>query len=456
MILIGTKSMANIYNFLKNVWLKAKDDKSLIPLVFLCLFLVTIPLTLAINNIALLFFVVSALTYGKYYHLKSTSLVSILIFIVLSCSYFWSIDPENTLKNIPRAIFFLVIPMAFTFLKPFSASRKETILKSYAYGMLVLVIFFLARALVRFLFSQNPEVFFYHGASYEVNQGLVPKELNAIHVSVFVSLAYFILLYQSAKNKFDYLVLGVFTIFIVLLSSKNIIIIFGLLNLIYIFYFSTSAYKMRLRNLLIFVGLVGVFLSFTKIKDRIAIEFADHSTKSVSHHVIHNIPESVNILSIREAWEKKTFTPNDYFPGTAFRVYQFRLFLDFLKEDQIFWKGFGYEAAQSKIQEKGKQYNVFLGDDIQEGYQQKNFHNQFIQIFAESGVIGLLLLLLMLAFLLRQGIQHKDFLTITFVVLMISVFLTESFLWRQRGMVFFVTFYCLFLSNKSLKNSLEN
>jgi O-antigen ligase len=213
---------------------------------------------------------------------------------------------------------------------------------------------------------------------------------------------------------------------------------------------------MRLRNLLIFVGLVGVLLSFSKIKDRIAIEFADHSTKSVSHHVIHNIPESVNILSIREAWEKETFTPNDYFPGTAFRVYQFRLFLDFLKENQIFWKGFGYEASQSKIEEKGKAYNVFLGDDKQEGYQQKNFHNQFIQIFAESGVIGLLLLLLMLAFLLKHGIQHKDFLTITFVVLMISVFLTESFLWRQRGMVFFVTFYCLFLSNKSLKNSLEN
>ena len=52
------------------------------------------------------------------------------------------------------------------------------------------------------------------------------------------------------------------------------------------------------------------------------------------------------------------------------------------------------EVSQSKIEAKGLEYNVFLGDDKQDGYQTNNFHNQYVQIFAEIGVFGFVLLLL--------------------------------------------------------------
>jgi O-antigen ligase len=110
----------------------------------------------------------------------------------------------------------------------------------------------------------------------------------------------------------------------------------------------------------------------------------------------------------------------------------------------MFWKGFGLNASLVKIEEKGKKYDVFLGDEKTEGYQMKNFHNQYIQNFAELGVIGFVLLILILGLNLKNALKSKDFIHIAFAILMISLFLTESFLWRQRGVVFFALFYCLF------------
>jgi len=49
--------------------------------------------------------------------------------------------------------------------------------------------------------------------------------------------------------------------------------------------------------------------------------------------------------------------------------------------------------------------------------------------------------------------KSKDFIHFVFAFLMISLFLTESFLWRQRGVVFFTMLYCLFNSGIVLNNS---
>lgn len=126
------------------------------------------------------------------------------------------------------------------------------------------------------------------------------------------------------------------------------------------------------------------------------------------------------------------------------------MFTEFLDEEPIFWQGFGLNASLNKLVEKEKKYNVYTG------YGSLNFHNQYIQNFAELGFIGFVLLILMLFVNIKNAFQSKDFMHITFAVLMISLFLTESFLWRQRGVVFFTLFYCLFNLKNSVKTNIEN
>ena len=103
-------------------------------------------------------------------------------------------------------------------------------------------------------------------------------------------------------------------------------------------------------------------------------------------------------------------------------------------------------ATKEMILAKAKEHTVFMGNETHEGYHDKNFHNQYVQFFAELGIIGFLLIVAMLSINLYNGLYRKDFVHICFAVIMISLFLTESFLARQRGVLFFTAFYCFFNS----------
>ena len=364
-------------------------------------------------------------------------------------SYFWSIDTPATLKAIPKEIALLIIPVLFMVMKPFSKEQIQKIVQYYSYIIVLYVIFYLVKAIIRFYLTGDTGMFFYHE--------LVTKKLNAIHVSVYVAIAFFYFFTKEVKSKVELFVSFLLFGFIILLSSKNIILVFIALILIEYFFYSKIAHKMRLRNLLLFSVLLISLFFVGKIKDRFMYEFKSNTEKSLSSTVIDKNLVGVNVLSVKEAWTNEKFSPNDFFPGTAFRVYQARLFFELFQEENVFWTGYGLNASYKKLEEKAIQYDVFRGNETEEGYQTKNFHNQYIQNFAELGVFGFLLLVLTLFISLKKGFENKDFIQIAFSILMISLFLTESFLWRQRGVMFFTLFFCLFYRENSLapkKNSL--
>ena len=444
--------MAIIYNFLNSVWRsflnESKTNISFLPLV---LIMVSIPLKLGINNVFLGVFIASIfINKPKINKINFLNLLMpVLLFSWMCLSYFWSIDASRTLHAIPKGIVLLVLPLAFFFFSIIPAQKLKA-LQLYSYSIVFFAFYFLAKAFIRYLITQDNQVFFYHGENDD-DYGLVPKLLNAIHVSVFVAIAFFYFFTNEIKSKLNTLFsLFLFT-FIILLSSKNIILVVVVLSGIYLIFYSKIANRMRLRNVTILLTILVLLFSVGKIKERFQLEFQTNSSKSLSSNVIKGLPEGVHNISIYEAWNNKTFTPNDFFPGTAFRVYQARLFFEFLKEEPILWTGFGLNASYKKLEEKGIQYNVFQGNNEVEGYQKKNFHNQYIQAFAELGLIGFLLVIIILVINLKNALKSKDFVHIAFAILMISLFLTESFLWRQRGVVFFTLFYCLFNTTNQLQ-----
>lgn len=401
---------------------------------------------MAINNVSTAIFILSVLIFNRNSKISSqvVLLIPILLFVWMAASYFWTVDVSRTTVAISKEITLFLIPVAFLLMRPFTKDQIVKLLKYYGYTMVFYAVFFLARAIVRYLISGDQRAFFYHG-EYDDDFGLVPKLLNAIHVSVYVAVAFFYFLSKEIKSKFDVLCASFLFIFIFLLSSKNIIVVFLVLIGFHFFYFSKSSNKMRLRNLAIFILVVGSILSFSKIKNRFLVEFQSNSNTSVSHSVFNEADEGVNYISIYEAWNNKKFTHGDYFPGTAFRVYQFRMFLEIFQEEPVFWEGLGLNASLDKLKEKELKYNLYPG------YGTFNFHNQYVQNFAELGFIGFLLLVVILFLNIKTAIHNKDFIHISFGILMISLFLTESFLWRQTGVLYFIIFYCLFNNKNEYK-----
>ncbi len=394
---------------------------------------------MAINNVSTAIFIFSVLFFNRTNKISFnvTLLFPIVLFIWMASSYFWSIDKVATIPAIYKEIFLLLIPAAFLIMRPFNKSQVYKLIKYYSYAMVFYASFFLSRALIRYMISGDQRAFFYHG-EYDDDFGLVPKLLNAIHVSVYMAVAFFYFLNKEIKKKFDVICAAILFGFIFLLSSKNIIIVFVFLIGLYFFYFSKSSSKMRFRNLSILTLILVAIFSFGKIKNRFLVEFQSNTKTSVSHSVYNEADEGVNYISIIEAWNNEKFSHADYFPGTAFRVYQFRMFLEIFSEEPLFWKGLGLNASQPKLLEKEKKYELYPG------YGLFNFHNQYVQNFAELGFIGFLVLITILAINIKNAFKRKDFIHISFAILIISLFLTESFLWRQRGVVFFTIFYCLF------------
>lgn len=431
--------MANIYNYLKNASHELTQESRKQPsLIFIILALLTIPLSYAINSVAVgLLILISILTFKRKHFQKDYLLfLPIALYVLMIISVAWSIDFSASVKALSKELPLLLIPLSFLIIKPLQAYQKTIILKYFSFGILLYAVFYLLKALIRFISTGNSDVFFYHE--------LVTKDVNAIHVSVYMAVAFFYFLQTTGKKWIDYLALVLLFMMVFLLSSKNIIIVFIFLLFLHQLFYTKMGQRLRMRNMIV-LGILLISLTFIgKIKDRFKEEYNTMMTDSSVNDVISKDGATVYNVSINQAWNKEMFSPNDYFPGTAFRVYQFRIFTEMLQEDNIFFTGYGINASYPKIEQKTIDYNLYLGDAENEGYQMKNFHNQYIQVFAELGIFGLLILLIILAANLRNGIKNKDFVHITFAILMISLFLTESFLWRQRGVVFFTIMYCLF------------
>lgn len=407
---------------LKSISLYLNKEKALD--LSIILFLSSLPLSYGfINFFLILFLICTIINYNLLKFKFSFALLLPIIYYILGLiSITWSIDPINSEKSLIKTLLFIAIPIIFSFLPRIDQNKRIFYLNQYAFLTVISSTFFLIRALIRYYNTHDINYFFYHN--------LVSLKINAIYVSIFVSFALMIFLLKASKKYFDYLSIFILFIFLILLSSKNIILI-TLFGIILSFILKSNIYSKKSLIIFIFSFFILLLSLSSSIKKRFNVELQNIS----KDYILDN---GDTIVSLDSAWNKDTFEYNYIFNGLAFRVYQIRIFKEFLKEDHIFWTGFGANATKVKIIEKQKQHN------IHPYYGELNFHNQYIQTFSEIGVVGFILLISMLILCLLKSLKNKDFLFFFFTILMISIFCSESLFHRERGVIFFILLYAIF------------
>jgi hypothetical protein len=427
--------METTYNYFKKAFL---DFTNLIrnPEIFiylLVLVLLAIPLKYAIGSATIiLFLAVSFSTLHPFkFVLNKVVLLPVGFYFLMILSLLWTLESSLTLKGLGKELPLLVIPLAFLGIPNLRKINFLKVFEWFSNGMVLYAVFYLSKAIYRFYTTGNKAVFFYHE--------LVTKDVNAIYVSVFASFALFYFVSNSSQKVISKAALFILTLLVVLLSSKNIILVDFVLIITYFLFFSTyTKIKKKVIVFLIFFFLTGSFLFLDQVRDRFRIEFETAFIANSQHADFETQKGSIYVVSLRQAWTQEQFRPNNYFPGTALRLYQIRIFKEMIQEqNSIILTGFGLEATQDKIRAKAVEHNLFLG------YGEFNFHNQYVQTFAELGIFGILILIGMLFCNLKKAVGDKNFLHIVFAITMIVLFLTESFFCRQRGVVFFVVLYCL-------------
>jgi O-antigen ligase len=92
--------------------------------------------------------------------------------------------------------------------------------------------------------------------------------------------------------------------------------------------------------------------------------------------------------------------------------------------------------------------NYFIAHDMARyASENLNAHNQFIQTYLSNGLLGLVSLVLLIGQPLYMGFRRDHSLTILVVFPFIIYGMTEVFLGRYQGVVFFALMHQLFVSH---------
>ncbi len=435
--------MNHTLDYLKKVFSKIDElwnNKTLVVYLITAM-LVALPLKHSIGSITCIVFLLVSFFKSKKvnFSFPKVLVLPFLLYVLMLMSLIWTIDSKQTIKGLQKEILFLLIPLAFCGLPKINRNDVNKVCKWFSFAIVGFAVFYFLRAIVRFINSGNKDVFFYHE--------LVTLELNAIYMSVFASLAMFFFLVKgkSIADKIAFLIL---IVFIFLLSSKNIIIVDLIMIIMYYSFFSAVSRKTKRKILLSVIILsISSVLFIKPVRDRFMIEFETIFVDGSLNKTTKENQGPIYNISLKQAWTQNQFQQNDFFPGAAFRLFQIRIFKEMLEEENIFFTGFGLDASQNKIKEKVKEHNLYPN------YGEFNFHNEYIQIFSELGIFGFLIVVGMLFITIRKGILNKDFIHIAFSVTMIVLFTTESFLSRQRGIIFFIIFYSMLSIMSSSKET---
>lgn len=428
-------------NYFSNTILQSSKSRTVAFLLLIVIILISIFLPSIIGSITVIVFVIFSFT-GQFKSKKHLFL-PIGIYFIMILSLFFTKDYNLTITGLQKESLFLFIPLAFFFLPKFDQKSINIINRWFGLSTVVFALCFFLRAIYRFSKTGNKGVFLFHD--------LVTLDLNAIYIASFCSLAMFYFIILKNKKTIDFLSLYILVIFIVLLNSKTVFFLdLVLLVWYYMFYSKTS---LGVKTITIFFVatflLLSVFFSEqiqSRLKEEYQTAFVDNTIYKNS-----NPNQKAYNVSLQQAWNDRVFNVSSFFPGTAYRVFQARIFFEIIHENKLFYTGLGLNASDVAIQKKHQQYKLF------KEYNYHNFHNQYIQFFAELGIFGFLILVIMVIYNLINAIRNQDFLHIVFAVTMIILFLTESILCRQRGIVYFVTLFCLFNSvhSKKGKSNLE-
>ncbi|MCU0436629.1 MAG: O-antigen ligase family protein [Raineya sp.] len=135
--------------------------------------------------------------------------------------------------------------------------------------------------------------------------------------------------------------------------------------------------------------------------------------------------------------------------GRALRVAIWDCSTDILKESWLI--GVGTGDTQTELTKTYRKNNFLFAAEYNTGY---NAHNQFLETWLTVGIVGLILLLLNFAYLLKKAIIHKNYLLLGFTIFIVLNCLTETYLQRQKGISLyaFMTSMLLMLERKKEEN----
>jgi len=327
-------------------------------------------------------------------------------------------------KNFSEGIFglqvklsILVFPVIFATIDKDILSGKKIYHLFYAFilGCFLVSCGLLINAFTNFLQSSDLNQFYYTSLSAYLHTAYISMYLN---LSVAIILFILITHWKTLRN-IHKLILGLLFAFfytlIILLSSKAGISTLILILISYIFFLIIKVRKYMVGFFSGVLAVVSFIVAFNLFPVPLERFYAAEKTLKRIDQLTSEDTES-----------------------TAERIAIWRAASDLAMENFVAGVGIGDVKEQLCVMYQKKK--------IMQAYSlQLNAHNQYLQTFATTGVIGFIVMVLCLLVPLYYSIKNNHFIYFLFLMIIGFNFLFESMLCRQAGVVFYAYFNALFL-----------
>ena len=350
------------------------------------------------------------------------SFILLGFFLIHTVTYFFSSNKTEALSAIEIKLSFLAFPILI-FASNYSEIQIRKIVISFVSGCLIVSFICIFKAFYSYIFN-DINAFFYSDFSFFMHPSYFAMYLifSLLIIILFYKTWLAHLAFLNVKMAFMSLV---FLITIFFCSSKmGLITALLVLPLTFFIILFNQGYKKTIVSFILGL-LVSIFVAyhlFPKPFERLKMAFTVTSnTQSIDKTDVEST--AVRILIWNESL--KLINENWLFgvtPGDA----NDQLLVSYQKE--------GLTGALSK---------------------RLNAHNQFLQTFIGTGLIGIALLCIMTFGALIFSFLKKNYILSLFCILIICNFMVESMLQAQAGFIFFVFFFCL-LSNYNFHRIIKN
>ncbi|MDW7690524.1 O-antigen ligase family protein [Flammeovirgaceae bacterium SG7u.111] len=347
----------------------------------------------------------------------------IALFIWLCIGTLYSLNINTSIFYLEKSLSYIAIPIIF-FSNSFSKNDILFAVKGHVYSCLVAIVICALNA-IYLNCTEAIELnrgFSYYNPWYFSNALLCkPIGIHPTYFSVYLTFSFFALaIFKFFKRQsLHYLALTLFIGMIIMLSSRMVII-----SLIISIFILTIGHK--------FISRKKIFIALSIISSLIIIDI--------------NIND-LNKTRVLEAISFNKDISKERFGGKAYRLKIWSSIIEeFQKESlskQIIGVGSGDGLAYY--------HKIFYSNNLEVAYKENyNAHNQYIDYLVHNGLIGLILFLIILLHIfiitlnpkIPENIFGFKILLQMLVCIVIFSMLTESLLYVQKGIVFFVFYTC--------------
>jgi hypothetical protein len=335
--------------------------------------------------------------------------------------YFYSKNTEVASSLLERNLSWLILPGFIYFFIDIDIKEKRKLLFFFAVATHVFAAFYLITAFFRYFKTDEVSVFYYR----ELTKIM---DFHPIYFAMYLlfALAIFSRGYFKKYYKISFKIILLLTIFDALmlgfLSSKNVLAVFIISLCIIIWKYLKTKNKIIIVPVIIGLIVVSLF-SFKGTTKRIHDE----------------------VFSKWELLSQDQFKYNDAFTGTTLRLITWKFVVKKMFSDNHYLTGVGSGDGQDFINDVYKEHNMDAA-----GYLNFNMHNQILEYFVKFGLLGVIYFLVLLIISFKAALKTKDTLYVFFLILFLTISITESNLEVQRGLIFFMVFNSLFLFYKPI------